>query len=92
MTSPLQRFERITRAVSDLAPAPAALGAVEPPELRDPAETHPFETRNIHPDLPKKVRSLFDDGHTEQSVFEAFKFIEKEVKRISGLKGKRATR
>ena len=88
MTSPLQRFERITRAVSDLAPVPAALGAIEPPELRDPAETHPFETRNIHPDLPKKVRSLFDDGHTEQSVFEAFKFIEKEVKRISGLKGK----
>jgi hypothetical protein len=27
-------------------------------------------------------------GHWEQSVFEAFKFIEKEVKRISGVRGK----
>jgi uncharacterized protein (TIGR02391 family) len=56
-----------------------------PSELPEP---HPFETRNIHPDLPKKVRSLFDDGHWEQGVFEAFKYIEKEVKRISGLRGK----
>ena len=31
------------------------------------------------------MRKLFDDGHWEQSVFEAFKFIEKEVKRISGI-------
>ncbi len=51
-------------------------------------EPHPFETRNIHPDLPSKVRQLFDDGYWEQSVFEAFKFIEKEVKRASGLRGK----
>jgi uncharacterized protein (TIGR02391 family) len=51
-------------------------------------EPHPFEMRNIHPDLPNKVRGLFDDGHWEQAVFEAFKFIEKEVKRISMLQGK----
>jgi uncharacterized protein (TIGR02391 family) len=54
----------------------------------EPADPHPFEARNIHPDLPRKVRSLFDDGHWEQAVFEAFKYIEKEVKRISGLRGK----
>lgn len=54
----------------------------------DPAESHPFETRNIHPDLPAKVRKLFDDGHCDHAVFEAFKFIEKEVKRLSGLRGK----
>jgi uncharacterized protein (TIGR02391 family) len=54
----------------------------------EPAASHPFETRNIHPELPRKVRSLFDDGHWEQAVFEAFKYIEKEVKRISGLRGK----
>jgi uncharacterized protein (TIGR02391 family) len=35
-----------------------------------------------------KVRDLFDDGYGEQAVFEAFKFIEKEVKRISKLRGK----
>lgn len=34
------------------------------------------------------MRKLFDDGYWEQSVFEAFKFIEKEVKRISGIHGK----
>ncbi|RYP84283.1 TIGR02391 family protein [Nocardioides guangzhouensis] len=51
-------------------------------------EAHPFESRNIHPDLPPKVRKLFDDGHWEESVFHAFKFIEKEVKRISGVRGK----
>jgi uncharacterized protein (TIGR02391 family) len=54
----------------------------------EPADSHPFETRNIHPELPSKVRSLFDDGHWEQAVFEAFKYIEGEVKRISGLRGK----
>jgi hypothetical protein len=24
---------------------------------------HPFEERNIHSALPKKVKELFDDGH-----------------------------
>lgn len=45
---------------------------------------HPFEERNIHPALPKIVRSLFDNGHYSQSTFEAFKFIDKEVQRHSG--------
>jgi uncharacterized protein (TIGR02391 family) len=80
----LDRFERVVRSygveVVGLPPAPA--------ETTEQEEPHPFETRNIHPDLPTKVRKLFDDGHWEQSVFEAFKFIEKEVKRISGIRGK----
>lgn len=88
MTTPLQRFERITRSVSELEPAPAALGAIDMYPPPHPAESHPFETRNIHPDFPKKVRKLFDDGHTEQAVFEGFKYVEKEVKRVSGIKGK----
>jgi uncharacterized protein (TIGR02391 family) len=80
----LDRFERIARSIGgELADAPD--GSSENPEREEP---HPFEARNIHPDLPKKVRKLFDDGHWEQSVFEAFKFIEKEVKRISRLRGK----
>jgi uncharacterized protein (TIGR02391 family) len=45
---------------------------------------HPFEERNVHPALPKVVRSLFDNGHYSQSTFEAFKFIDKEVQRHSG--------
>lgn len=84
MSGSLDRFERIARSVgtklSDASNAPT-----ERPEHKEP---HPFEVRNLHPDLPSKVRKLFDDGHCEQSVFEAFKFIEKEVKRISGLRGK----
>lgn len=87
MSELLVRFERIARM--------AALGltsyefdsrtSTPSPKAEEP---HPFETRNIHPDLPKKVRELFDDGHGEQAVFEAFKFIEKEVKRISRLRNK----
>ena len=84
MNRDLKRFERIVRSVGE-----------ELPKTRpDSAETsvwdelHPFETRNIHPDLPRKVRRLFDDGHYEQAVFEAFKFLESEVRRLSGLRGK----
>ena len=45
---------------------------------------HPFETRNIHSRLPDVVKALFDDGHYAQSTFEAFKFVDKEVHRLSG--------
>jgi uncharacterized protein (TIGR02391 family) len=30
------------------------------------------------------VRDLFDDGHYAQATFEAFKFIDKEIQRLSG--------
>lgn len=81
MSGVLDRFERIARSVG-AEPPPPLLTTVEP------EEPHPFEARNIHPDLPASVRKLFDDGHWEQSVFEAFKFIEKEVKRLSQLRNK----
>jgi len=83
VTSQLARFERIARSVD--GPTPLRTTASD---LEEQAERHPFETRNIHPELPSKVRLLFDDGHCEQAVFEAFKYIEVEVKRISGLRGK----
>jgi uncharacterized protein (TIGR02391 family) len=80
----LDIFERVVRSTgAEAIGAPAA-----PAEIIEQEEPHPFDTRNIHPDLPARVRKLFDDGHWEQSVFEAFKFIEKEVKRISGIRGK----
>ena len=84
MSGSLDRFERVVRSIGAevVGPLPAPTEAAELEEL------HPFETRNIHPDLPPKVRKLFDDGYWEQSIFEAFKFIEKEVKRISGVRGK----
>jgi len=80
----LDRFERVVRSVGAEVAEPLPAQA----EIAEQEEPHPFETRNIHPDLPTKVRKLFDDGYWEQSVFEAFKFIEKEVKRISGIRGK----
>ena len=43
---------------------------------------HPFDVRNIHPNLPAVVRELFDDGHYAQSTFEAFKYVDKEVARL----------
>jgi uncharacterized protein (TIGR02391 family) len=80
----LDRFEGIARSIGAASHVPPVESV--PADERD--ELHPFETRNIHPDLPARVRKLFDDGHWEQSVFEAFKFIEQEVKRLSGLRGK----
>jgi len=80
VTDWLGAFERIVRTSAALeGPAPA-----EPPT----DEQHPFETRNIHRDLPARVRELFDDGYLHQSVFAAFTFVEKEVKRMSGVRGK----
>jgi uncharacterized protein (TIGR02391 family) len=72
-------FERIVRG----SPAP---------QLRDAAEfadeqQHPFESRNIHPDIPARARELFDDGYLPEAVLTAFKFVDVEVKRMSRLKG-----
>lgn len=45
---------------------------------------HPFDERNIHSDLPSEVRRLFDNGHYAQATFEALKYLDEEVQRISG--------
>jgi uncharacterized protein (TIGR02391 family) len=54
--------------------------------LDESDQTHPFERRNIHMKIPPKVRRLFDDAHYAQSTFEAAKFLDKHVARMSGLK------
>jgi hypothetical protein len=81
MSEGLDRLERIARSISEDALLGPVMRACPLPGDQE-GDLHPFETRNIHPDLPSKVRSLFDDGYGEQSVFEAFKFVEKEVKRL----------
>jgi uncharacterized protein (TIGR02391 family) len=73
----LGRFERIVRG--------AHLHTEAPQDVSQ--DLHPFETRNIHPDLPSRVRELYDDGYFAESAFEAFKFVEVEVKRLSGVHG-----
>ena len=51
----LDRFERVVRSIGAEATRPA----LAPAEIAEQEEPHPFETRNIHPDLPSKVRKLF---------------------------------
>lgn len=46
---------------------------------------HPFDSRNIHPQLPPKVKKLFDDGHFAEATYHAFKFLDKKVEKCSGL-------
>jgi len=46
---------------------------------------HPFDERNIHPEIRKHSIALFDDGHYSQATFEAFKYIDNRVKKASGL-------
>lgn len=79
MNDSLGAFERAVRA----SRAPRPRDATELPA----DQQHPFETRNIHPDLPSRVRKLFDDGYLSESVFAAFKFVELEVKRMGKTSG-----
>ena len=52
-------------------------------EGKEDVFVHPFKQRNIHPELDNVVRKLFDDGHYAHATFDAFKYIEKEVKKLS---------
>ncbi|MEO8572571.1 MAG: TIGR02391 family protein [Pyrinomonadaceae bacterium] len=66
-------FERLTRRAHLFSDEAVTLG---------PAE-HPFEARNVHPMLPPIVKQMFDDGYYSQATFEACKYVDKEVARIS---------
>ena len=80
MPNSLQRFEAIARALARMPQRePATQAAITT------AGQHPFDERNIHPDLPQDVRRLFDDGHFPQATFEAFKYLDKTVEKHSGL-------
>jgi uncharacterized protein (TIGR02391 family) len=54
--------------------APLHQGAVQKTNI------HPFDERNIHPEIAKAAQALFDDGHYAQATFEAFKILEQKVK------------
>jgi uncharacterized protein (TIGR02391 family) len=74
MSEVLRAFERIVRNATRFTDAPPIV------------ETeHPFELRNIHPALPIEIKRLFDNTHYTQATFEAFKFLDNEVKRHAGL-------
>lgn len=73
MRDAFEMFERIARSL------PSQTGA----ELPFVPVEHPFETRNLHSALPLIIRNLFDDGHYSQATFEAFKYVDKQVARLS---------
>jgi uncharacterized protein (TIGR02391 family) len=73
MDNRLQVFERIVRT---------AFRFTDKGEERR-TTLHPFEVRDIHPKIPVVVKELFDDSHYAQATFEAFKYVDKEVQRIS---------
>ncbi len=80
MPNSLEKFGAIARAFARLPrQEPATQPTAETPAL------HPFEDRNIHTNLPPKVRELFDDGHFPQATELAFKHLDKEIQRHSGL-------
>jgi len=74
IASKLATFEALTRKANLFTEAAAS----------DRDAAHPFDFRNIHPDLPADTRKLFDNGHFSQATFEAYKFLDEEVQRITG--------
>jgi uncharacterized protein (TIGR02391 family) len=68
-------FERIARAARN----------VGQPAVGESRDVHPFDERNIHPAIPAVSVKLFDDGHYAQATFEAFTYIDTEVKSVSGI-------
>ena len=73
MTSRYDAFERIARISGSLSNNSDGNGPT----------SHPFDERNIHPEITTVSIKLFDDGHYSQATFEAFKYIDTRVKKIS---------
>jgi uncharacterized protein (TIGR02391 family) len=40
---------------------------------------HPFDDRNIHPNIQNTSKKLFDNGHYASATFEAYKLLDKQV-------------
>ena len=75
MIEALSVFERVVRETGDAGQYTVV----------EPFGVHPFDERNIHSDISSVSINLFDDGHYAQATFEAFKYLDNQVKLISGL-------
>lgn len=75
MNEALTLFERITRAAKN----------VGQPSVAESRGVHPFDERNIHPEISGVSLKLFDNGHYSQATFEAFKYLDVQVKKLSGI-------
>lgn len=69
----LNRFEQIARQAYRFTQVEARYLGIQ----------HPFEQRDIHDSLPQIVRTLFDNGHYSQATFEAFKYLDKLIQKIT---------
>jgi uncharacterized protein (TIGR02391 family) len=85
MPSRLKWFEAIARVAARRTPSAHPVHSAAPEETSEPP-LHPFDARNVHPDLPLKVRKLFDDGYFADATFTAFKYLDKRVQKHSGLR------
>ncbi|MBN9070698.1 MAG: TIGR02391 family protein [Rhizobiales bacterium] len=74
MSDGLLKFERLVRSVRNVGSAR--------PEAKN---VHPFDERNIHPEISRVALKLFNNGHYSQATFEAFKLIDLMVKKLSGI-------
>lgn len=83
MAKSLDRFEAIVRLATEFSDAAEHEESDEVKEAVSEQQLHPFDKRNIHSTLPKKVRTFFDNGHYAESTFEAFKFLDKVVQKLA---------
>lgn len=75
MSDKFSLFERIARSAKSIGQ----------PAVVESYGIHPFDERNIHPDIAGVAIKLFDDGHYAQATFEALKYIDNQVKAVSGI-------
>src|SRR6476469_4762327 len=73
--SMLDALEAIVRRAKNVGVREAAAEAVM---------VHPFDERNVHPDIAMVTLKLFDNGHYSQATFEAFKYVDKVIKKLAG--------
>ena len=87
----METIKTALRIAADLRAAlPASVTTLEniATEPQTGRPLHPFDQRNIHPRLPKKVIKLFDDGHFPEATFEAAKYVDNSVKKLAKISNK----
>lgn len=75
MANLFDRFQSITRKVPDFSHPKR--------DFPKAIQLHPFEERNVHPEIDVIARELFDNGHYSHATFEAYKYIDKIVQKLS---------
>lgn len=75
MHKALKTFEKVVRKAHEFSIA----------KIETTGDMHPFDERNIHPAITAVSQKLFDDGHYSQATFEAYKYIDKEVQKLSAV-------